>query len=100
MSLHEKGNKNLGLFELVAIALGGIVGGGIFTILGISVSIIGILIPLAILIGNYLLLQKTNICPIYYPERKKYSCLCGCNNGVYILFFNINRWIRIDFGIW
>ena len=30
-----KNKKSLGLLELVAIALGGMVGGGIFTILGI-----------------------------------------------------------------
>lgn len=45
-------NKNLGLMELIAIALGGMVGGGIFTILGISVSLIGNLTPLAIVIGG------------------------------------------------
>ena len=33
--------------ELVAIALGGMVGGGIFTVLGISVSIIGTLTPIS-----------------------------------------------------
>ncbi len=38
--------------ELIAIALGGMVGGGIFTILGISVSMIGMLTPLAIIIGG------------------------------------------------
>ncbi len=52
MSIHRKRNKDLGLAELVAIALGGMVGGGIFTILGISVSIIGNLTPLAIIIGG------------------------------------------------
>ncbi len=52
MSQHRKRNKNLGLAELVAIALGGMVGGGIFTILGISVSMIGTLTPLAIIIGG------------------------------------------------
>jgi len=36
----------------VAIALGGMVGGGIFTILGISVSMIGNLTPIAIIIGG------------------------------------------------
>ena len=41
MTQHRKRNKNLGLAELIAIALGGMVGGGIFTILGISVSMIG-----------------------------------------------------------
>lgn len=36
----------------MAIALGGMVGGGIFTILGISVSMIGNLTPIAIIIGG------------------------------------------------
>jgi len=44
--------KNLGLKELVAIAVGGMVGGGIFTILGISVSIVGFLAPFAIALGG------------------------------------------------
>jgi len=52
MSIHRKRNKDLRLAELVAIALGGMVGGGIFTILGISVSMIGNLTPLAIIIGG------------------------------------------------
>lgn len=52
MSQHRKRNKNLGLAELVAIALGGMVGGGIFTILGISVSMVGNLTPIAIIIGG------------------------------------------------
>jgi len=52
MTIHRKRNKNLGLAELVAIALGGMVGGGIFTILGVSVSMIGNLTPLAIIIGG------------------------------------------------
>ncbi|RMG19468.1 MAG: APC family permease [Bacteroidetes bacterium] len=52
MSQHRKRNKDLGLFELVAIALGGMVGGGIFTILGISVSMVGTLTPVAIIMGG------------------------------------------------
>ncbi|MDF0717205.1 APC family permease [Muricauda sp. 334s03] len=52
MTQHRKRDKNLGLAELVAIALGGMVGGGIFTILGISVSMIGNLTPIAIIIGG------------------------------------------------
>jgi len=51
-SIHRKRNKTLGVPELIAIALGGMVGGGIFTILGISVSMIGVFTPLAILIGG------------------------------------------------
>ncbi len=54
MTIHRKRNKNLGLAELIAIALGGMVGGGIFTILGISVSMIGNLTPIAIIIGGFI----------------------------------------------
>ena len=49
---HNRGKKVLGLKELIAIAIGGMVGGGIFTILGISVSLIGFLTPIAIMIGG------------------------------------------------
>jgi amino acid transporter len=52
VTLHRKRNKSLGLKELIAIALGGMVGGGIFTILGISVTMIGNLTPIAIVIGG------------------------------------------------
>lgn len=48
----RKRNKTLGVPELIAIALGGMVGGGIFTILGISVSMIGVFTPLAIILGG------------------------------------------------
>ena len=44
--------KELGLLELIAIALGGMVGGGIFAILGISVEQIGNATPIAIAIGG------------------------------------------------
>ncbi len=44
--------KSLGLKELIAIAIGGMVGGGIFTILGISVSMVGFLAPFAIALGG------------------------------------------------
>jgi amino acid transporter len=49
-------SKNLGLLELVAIALGSMVGGGIFTILGVSVAMIGAYTPLAIAIGGLIAL--------------------------------------------
>jgi amino acid transporter len=45
-------NKNLGLKELLAIAIGGMVGGGIFTILGVSVAMVGALAPFAIALGG------------------------------------------------
>ncbi len=51
-SYHRKRNKTLGVPELIAIALGGMVGGGIFTILGISVSMVGVFTPLVIILGG------------------------------------------------
>jgi amino acid transporter len=51
-SLTRRRKKALGVPELVAVALGGMVGGGIFTILGISVAMIGVYTPIAILLGG------------------------------------------------
>jgi len=51
-SCHRKRGKSLGVPELIAIALGGMVGGGIFTILGISVSLVGVYTPVVIVIGG------------------------------------------------
>ncbi len=52
----KKVEKALGIPELVAIALGGMVGGGIFSILGIATERIGNATPIAILIGSILAL--------------------------------------------
>lgn len=49
---HRERGKALGVPELIAIALGGMVGGGIFTILGISVAMVGVYTPLVIVIGG------------------------------------------------
>ena len=46
--------KPLGLTELIAIAIGGMIGGGIFSILGISTEKIGNATPIAILMGGVL----------------------------------------------
>lgn len=59
LSCHRKRDKVLGVPELIAIALGGMIGGGIFTILGVSVSLIGVFTPaeqMYSIIGLYLLL--------------------------------------------
>jgi len=53
-SIHRKRHVSLGLIELIAIALGGMVGGGIFTVLGISASMIGVYTPVAIFLGGLL----------------------------------------------
>jgi amino acid transporter len=51
-SRQRKSSKSLGVPELIAIALGGMVGGGIFTVLGISVALVGVYTPLVIIIGG------------------------------------------------
>jgi len=53
-SIHRQRDKSLGLLELVAIALGGMIGGGIFTVLGISVAMVGVYTPIAFIIGGFL----------------------------------------------
>ena len=56
MHMSTVSKKSLGFKELVAIAVGGMVGGGIFTILGISVSIVGFMAPFAIALGGIIAL--------------------------------------------
>ncbi len=51
-SIHRKRGRALGVVELIAIAVGGMVGGGIFTVLGISVSLVGAYTPIAIAVGG------------------------------------------------
>ena len=51
---HRKRGKPLGLLELIAIALGGMIGGGIFTVLGISISMVGVFTPIAFIFGGLL----------------------------------------------
>ncbi len=69
--------KDLGLIELVAIALGGMVGGGIFAILGISVEQIGNATPIAILIGGILAyfaaFSYVKLAKLYQDEGATYS---------------------------
>jgi len=55
-SVHRSRHKALGLLELIAIALGGMVGGGIFTVLGISVAMVGVYTPIAIGLGGIIAL--------------------------------------------
>ncbi|HFS66790.1 MAG TPA: amino acid permease, partial [Flavobacteriia bacterium] len=50
MGILNRHKKSLGLVELMAIAIGGMVGGGIFSILGVTATMIGFLTPIAIII--------------------------------------------------
>ena len=69
--------KELGLAELIAIALGGMVGGGIFSILGISVERIGNATPIAIAIGGLLAMfaaySYVKLALLYKDEGATYS---------------------------
>lgn len=75
--LTRKRNKELGLAELIAVALGGMVGGGIFSILGVSVEHIGNTTPIAILIGGVLALfaaySYVKLALLYKDEGATYS---------------------------
>jgi len=46
----------LGLKELIAIGVGGMIGGGIFSVMGLAVSITGHATPIAFLLGGFLAL--------------------------------------------
>lgn len=67
----------LGVVELIAIALGGMVGGGIFAILGVSVEAIGNAVPVAIFIGGLLALcaaySYVKLAHLYKDEGATYS---------------------------
>ena len=54
MKVSTDSAKELGLIELVAIALGGMIGGGIFSILGLAVEQVGNAAPIAIAVGALL----------------------------------------------
>ena len=75
--LTRKRKKELGLGELIAIALGGMVGGGIFSILGIATENIGNATPIAILIGGVLALfaaySYVKLALLYKDEGATYS---------------------------
>ncbi|MBL4592500.1 MAG: amino acid permease [Flavobacteriales bacterium] len=75
--LTRKRKKELGLAELIAIALGGMVGGGIFAILGISVEHIGNATPIAFLIGGLLAFfaaySYVKLALLYKDEGATYS---------------------------
>ena len=69
--------KPLGRIELIAIALGGMIGGGIFSILGVAVNIVGGAAPIAILFGGVLAFfaaySYTKLAVYYKDEGATYS---------------------------
>jgi amino acid transporter len=77
MQMTRQRMQALGRWELLAIALGGMVGGGIFSILGISVANVGNLTPVAIGIGGGLALAAAysyvQLAKLYHDEGATYS---------------------------
>ncbi len=77
MRITRKRKKALGRWELLAIALGGMVGGGIFSILGVSVANVGNLTPVVIGIGGALALAAAysyvQLAKLYRDEGATYS---------------------------
>lgn len=73
---HKK-KKPLGLLELVAIAIGGMIGGGVFSVLGVSVNMIGNATPLAFALGGALALAAAysyaKLSSYYKDEGATYS---------------------------
>jgi len=55
-TMYKYGRKKLGLKELVAIGIGGMIGGGIFAVLGLSIKIAGGLAPVAFTIAGIIAL--------------------------------------------
>jgi amino acid transporter len=56
-TVDSKRTKALGLYELIAIGVGGMIGGGIFSVLGLAVGISGHAAPLAFMIGSFIALS-------------------------------------------
>lgn len=77
MRLARKREEALGRLELLAIALGGMIGGGIFAILGVSVANIGNLTPLAIGLGGGVAFvaaySYVQLAKLYQDEGATYS---------------------------
>lgn len=74
---HKARAKPLGLTELIAIAIGGMIGGGIFSILGIATDKIGNATPIAIFLGGMLALlaaySYVKLAVYYKDEGATYS---------------------------
>jgi len=56
MPMRHAAANQLGLKELIAIGVGGMIGGGIFSVLGLAVAVAGNAAPLAFLLGGLLAL--------------------------------------------
>ncbi|GHF12675.1 hypothetical protein GCM10017044_03300 [Kordiimonas sediminis] len=98
---HRKRGKTLGVPELIAIALGGMVGGGIFTVLGISVSLIGVYTPVAITLGGMLAALAAysyiKLGVFYKDEGATYSFFKRTFPGSHIAASLIGWWVMFGY---
>jgi amino acid transporter len=68
--MYKYGRKKLGLKELTAIGIGGMIGGGIFAVLGLSIKIAGPLAPVAFSIAGLIAFLTAYSCAkfsYYHP---------------------------------
>ena len=80
-------HEALGLFELIAIALGGMIGGGIFAILGVATELVGDRAPLAIGCGGVLAMLAgypyAKLARYYQDEGATYSFIKRTYTGMH-----------------
>jgi len=89
-------SKSLGVVELIAIALGGMIGGGIFTVLGISVSLVGVYTPIAFVIGGLLAILASYSyikLGVYYQDE-------GATYSFFKKTFSNSRFLASLIGWW
>ncbi|WP_419769959.1 MAG: APC family permease [Candidatus Marinarcus sp.] len=95
--IHRRRNKALGALELVAIALGGMIGGGIFTVFGVSVSLIGVYTPIAFVIGGLIAALASysyiKLGVHYQDEGAPYSFIINTFTGSSFLSSVVGWWI-------
>lgn len=80
-------HADLGLFELIAIALGGMIGGGIFAILGVATELVGRQAPIAIGCGGVLAMLAgypyAKLARYYQDEGATYSFIKRTYTGMH-----------------
>ncbi len=99
--IHRRRNKSLSILELIAIALGGMIGGGIFTVLGVSVSMIGVYTPIAFIIGGCLAIlaaySYVKLSNYYKDEGATYSFYKRTYSGSLFSASLVGWWVTFGY---
>ena len=99
MTKHEPGSPSrIGLWGLVAIGVGGMVGGGIFAVLGLSVQIAGGGAPIAFLVAGLVALLTARsyaLLSTSYPSRGGTVTFVNCafGPGLFAGGINVLLWV-------